>query len=62
MLYLILSALSFGTGWGLLVYVDNKSLPPEKESVAAGAGVSAIFAGVILVVYGIVRIATKGGW
>lgn len=62
MLYLILSVLSFGTGWGLLVYVDNELLTPGRESVAAGAGVSAIFAGVILVVYGIVRIATKGAW
>lgn len=62
MLYLMLSVLSFGTGYGLLTYVDNKSLPPEKESVMAGAGFSAIFAGVILCIYGIVHMVVKGGW
>lgn len=62
MLYLMLSVLSFGTGYGLLTYVDNKSFSPEKESVMAGAGFSAILAGIVLCIYGIVHMVMKGVW
>ena len=62
MLYLLVSILSFGAGYGLLNYIDRESLPAKKESVMAGAGFSAILAGIILCIYGIVHMAMKGGW
>lgn len=59
MLYLILSALSFGCGFGLLNYADNQPLPAEKESVMMGAGVSVLSVGIILCAYGIACMVVK---
>ena len=61
MLYIFASMLTFGIGFGLINYIDHKSLTAERESVMMGAGVSAICAGIFFCAYGIVCMA-KGGW
>lgn len=62
MLYLLVSALTLGVGFGLMNYIEHKSLPAERESVMVGAGVSAICVGIFFLVYGIVCMTAKGGW
>lgn len=62
MLYLLVSISSFGVGYGLLNYIDREFLPPKKESAMAGAGFSAILAGIIFCIYGIVHMIMKGVW
>lgn len=62
MLYILASVLTFGVGYGLLNYIDREYLPAKKESAMAGAGFSAILAGIILCIYGIVHMVMKGVW
>ena len=61
MLYILASILSFGVGFGLMDYTDHKSLTAERESVMVGAGVSAVCAGILFCVLGIMYMA-KGVW
>lgn len=62
MLYILASIPTFGVGFGLMNYVERKSLTAERESVIVGAGASVILTGIILCIYGIVHMTAKGGW